>query len=304
MFITNNRPTRYRAGNIAAISFRLFAVIACLGLTGLSPAFGQAEYSDSYIMDSDSSEQVYDAESGEYATAMPENASRPQLVGVGVSEASYDSSIYSTETYTTISSPSSATNVSSYSGGYIYARSEAASIVLDPETSEDGEYTVNSQHTYYYERQDPCGPSSPRMEQSVQPCYQVQAAPNSSRPSFMRASYEPSLAGVPSVARSAAIFNYYTSYTSFRFGIRKIYTGHQLINSSICARNFRYAPFTFSKRCFADNIAGCPVGNITCASYASNYIEITRWKVSYYFGYYCTPAYLNRYSWTFPRCQY
>jgi hypothetical protein len=251
-----------------------------MGFIGLSPALGQAEYSDSYIIDGDSSEQVYDAESGEYATAMTENAARPQLVGVGVSEAAYDSGTYSTETYTTISSPSGTVSVSAYSGGYTYALSEAISITLDPETSEDGDYTVSSQHTYYYERQDPCGPTDPRMEQPMprEPCYQVQTAPDTFRhsfPSFVRASYKPLLSTSLLAARSAALYGYYISYTFARFGVRRIYTGHQLISSNTCARNFRYAPFTFSKVCIADNLAGCPVGNVICASYASNYVEIS-----------------------------
>jgi hypothetical protein len=306
MFITSSRLTQRR---IAAIGFRLFALVMCMGFVGLSSAFGQAEYSDSYIIDSDGSEQVYDAESGEYATAMPENVARPQLIGIGVSEAAYDSGTYSTETYTTISSPSETVSVSAYSGGYAYALSEAVSITLDPETSEDGDYTVNSQHTYYYERQDPCGPTNHRMERPMppEPCYQVQTAPDTFRqssPSFVRASYKPSLAGSLLPAWNTALYGYYVSYTFARFGVRRIYTGHQLISSNNCARNFRYAPFTYSKVCIADNLAGCPVGNIICAGYPSNYIEISRYKVSYYFASYCTPALLNRYSGTFPRCQY
>lgn len=304
MFITSSRLTRRRAGSIGAIGFRLFALVMCMGFVGLSSAFGQAEYSDSYIIDGDDGEQVYDAESGENATAMPENAARPQLIGIGVSEAAYDSGTYSTETYTTISSPSGATSVSAYSGGYTYALSEAVSITLDPETSEDGDYTVNSQHTYYYERQDPCGPTTHQMEQPIEPCYQVQTALETARPSFVRALYKPSLAGSLLPVWNAALYGYNISYTFARFGVRRIYTGHRLSNSNVCARNFRYAPFTFLKVCIADNIAGCPVGNTLCASYASNYIEISRYKISYYFAYYCTPAFLNRYSGTFPRCQY
>jgi hypothetical protein len=120
--------------------------------SNISLTSGQTyEYSDHYTIDTHNGEQGYDAESGETTTAIVENDTTPQLVGLGVSEAAYDSYVYSTETYTTITNPSGVTIVSGSSGGYLYARAEAVSLVLNPDTTEDGDYQISSEHRYYYE---------------------------------------------------------------------------------------------------------------------------------------------------------
>lgn len=68
---------------------------------------------------------------------------------------------YSNSTYTTISGPDGRV-VSGYSEGYLYAVAEAIALDVDPQTSPEGDYAVNSEHTYYRERREPqdgCYPS-------------------------------------------------------------------------------------------------------------------------------------------------
>ncbi len=156
MLSANNKLMQQHKGSIVTSSARLFVMALCLCVLTVVPAFGQAEYSDAYTIDE--SGQAYDPATD--TAYIPDSAPAPQMVGVGISEDSYDSETYSTSTYTTLTSPDGRV-ISGSSGGYIYAGAEAISLELDPQTTVEGDYNVNSEHTYYRERREPepCSPS-------------------------------------------------------------------------------------------------------------------------------------------------
>jgi len=105
--LINGKITQWRKGSVAAISFRLLVLLMCAGFFGALPAFGQAEYSDAYVIDN--SGQYYDPDAE--ATVLEENyGAVAEMVGVGVSEAAYNSNTYSTSTYTTVRTPSGSTS--------------------------------------------------------------------------------------------------------------------------------------------------------------------------------------------------
>lgn len=242
------------------------------------------EYSDHYMIDNHNGEQGYDEESGEATTAVVENDSAPQLVGLGVSEATYDSSVYSTETYTTITSPSGVTTVSGSSGGYVYARAEAVSIALNPDTAEDGDYQVSSEHRYYYELYEPPGACPP---DAICP-FVNNVSSSFQNLMFKNASYQQSF-----VKNAPATSSYYVSYSWWLPSVRRIYSGHKLLyGSNICRRAHRYFPYTSLKVC-PDNASGCPLGFVLCTAWATNYSQCITLKVTWGGGYY---------SCIYPRC--
>lgn len=237
--LINDKITQWRKGSVAAISFRLLVLLMCAGFFGALPAFGQAEYSDAYIIDN--SGQYYDP--GADATVLEENyGAVAEMVGVGVSEAAYNSNTYSTSTYTTVRTPSGSTSVSASSGGYNYARAEAISIQLNPETAEEGDYEVSSQHEYYIQG----GCTNPYME-----CWMVKSSPDQSQTQFARASYSKLLSPNSLIARSA-LAQWYYGWTYYYFSIRTVLTGHQYIPRDLggggCpARN----PYMYGRYCIS-----------------------------------------------------
>lgn len=108
----------------------------------------QYEYTDSYPIEQSQPEPVTDPETGEQITPLPESNSPAQVVGVGVTESSYDSDVYMVDTYTNITTPSgSVISQSPVVTNYTYARAETIAD-LDSETAEEGDYTVQSRHRY------------------------------------------------------------------------------------------------------------------------------------------------------------
>lgn len=287
--------TRRRNGNVAHIGIRLLAILACVGAFGLSSAFGQsAEYSDSYTIDNSGTQTATDPATGESMTATPDNASNPVLVGIGVSEADYDSYTYSTNSHTTLTNPSGTVSVTGYSDGYTYARDETSSLQLDPDNAEEGNYQVSTRHTYYQDRQDP-SPCQPGR---------ICAARDSNSPSevlLANASYVPMRSLSPAHVRSAYL-RYYTSYSFFRFGIHRIFSGGVLrYGEDTCRAVYGMSfPFSYIKAC-ADGGSGCPRAFFICAQQPHYGIQTITFRVDYYFGYYCAPT-TYRYIGTAPYC--
>lgn len=126
-----------------------------------------AEYSDSYTIDN--SGQTYDPSTD--TVYVPDSAPPSQMVGIGVSEDNYTSGATSTSTYTIISSPDGQ-SISGWSQGYTHSVAEAISLTLDPQTAAEGEYTVNSEHTYYLpsyqERIEAFDPNASSPEKMIQ----------------------------------------------------------------------------------------------------------------------------------------
>lgn len=292
----NTMLTRPCKGSVAAIGLRLLVILACVSAFGISSAFGQsAEYSDSYTIDNSGTQTATDPTTGESMTATPDNAGNPALVGVGVSEADYNSYTYSTDSYTTLTSPSGAVSIAGYSDGYTYARDETGLLQLDPDNAEEGNYQVTTRHTYYQDRQDPGGCQPGRI------C----TASNNSSPSgvlFANASYMPMRSLSPVHARSAYL-GYYTSYSFFGFGVHRIFSGGVLrYGDDTCRAVWGISfPYTYIKAC-ADGGSGCPRTYFLCGAQPHYGVQTITFRVDYYFSYYC--AYTTfRYIGTAPYCR-
>ncbi len=277
--IAHTELARQRRHGVVAVSLRLLVLVACVGFFGILPAFGQsAEYSDSYTIDNSGIQMATDPATGQSMSATPDDGGNPTQIGVGVSEADYDSYVYSTDTYTTLTSPSGAVSVSGYSDGYTYAHAETASLQLD-DNAEEGSYQVTSRHTYYQDRRDPGG-CQPGM---------ICTASNSS-PSgdlFANASYMPLRALPPILARSAYL-GYYTSYSFFGFGIHRILSGGVLRYGDNTCRSIygMYFPYTYIKAC-ADGGSGCPLTYFICGAQPHYGVQAITLRIDYYFSYFC-----------------
>lgn len=222
---------------------RLLLAAAFVTLAGVSStASAQSEYSDAWMVDD---ETVY---ADEYSTPQSD------LVGVGVSEADYNSGVYSTSTYTTLTAPNGAT-ISNYSSGYNYARSDAFSLRLSLDASVEGEYNVSSEHTYYQENYGDCSQPrdqqmDPQIQRPAEPCYMSGAG--GLQPLFQRAAF-----AVAGAARAPApqFYYYWVSRSYFAFIVRIKYTGYQFAGEGYAGCNSRNGgPFGYSAFCPLNNI--------------------------------------------------
>jgi hypothetical protein len=230
------------------------------------PVFGQSEYSDAYTVDS--SDNSYDPDTGNFN--MGDNVPPLDLVGVGVSEADYNANVYSTSTTTTITSPSGANTVTNSSSGFTYARSEAFSLQLSPDTVEEGDYTVSSEHTYY---EDSC--YTPR-DQDPMPCGPVASSiPNFSQSPFRYASYKS-----PSVLNASSSFfpTSYTSYSYFGVGVRTFFNGFQYAAPGYGGC---HSPFPFGYRNYCDIRTPCQKATL-CAAGVSQGIQVVSLRVTFF----------------------
>lgn len=260
---------QYEVSSAVTTTVRFLVITVILVLFAASPAFGVSEYSDAWIVEPADPEAVYTEE-----PTAPFN-----LIGVGISEADYDSNVYATSTFTTLTSPSGVT-ISSYSDGYTYARAEAFSLQLNPETAEEGEYAVTSEHTYYLDTYEPCPYSGP--DQPAQPCYQSKALPNMQRPLLKRAAFTS-----PPTPNAPSFLSFFRRITRFFFFISIKYTGYQnpVLGYGGCRGDepFGYAAF-------------CPLNNICqkaykCAPGAAPGIQGVGLLLNAYFFQTCTVKY-------------
>ncbi|HYE13704.1 MAG TPA: hypothetical protein VD968_04595, partial [Pyrinomonadaceae bacterium] len=246
-------------------------------------AFGQAEYSDSYSVDGSG----YSHDPGSDTLVLTEGAPDPVVVGVGVAEDAYDSGTYETSTSTVLTSPDGS-SASSTSDGWYYARAEAA-MGMNVETAVEGEYKVESQHTYYrVQEEQPCYDYS-------MPCYQAKARPDSLFGAmFMPASYTPLRA---SAARPRAYPYYFTiiRFTRFFFFLSTVYTGYQNSGFIGCGGN---TPWAYLLWC-ADT-RNCGFRARICAGFGADFLQGTALRISYYWGNVCITRF--RYIYHPPRC--
>jgi len=240
-----------------APTVRLLAAL-CLCAFAAAPALGQAEYSDAYSIDD--SQEMYDPNTDSvYITG---NAPPPLLVGVGVTEDSYESMTYSTSTYTTISSPDGRT-VSGYSDGYIYAQAEAVALDVDPRTAVEGDYSVNSQHTYYREERDPTGDCYTK----VCPMARNDAAPGAL---FLKAS----------LGRFAPPLYYVIHYTYFIFFIRPVAVAYKWANTNLGCSADPNRPWAYLLAC-PNTPAPCNRPRV-CAGGAGAYVQGFGLRINYW----------------------
>jgi len=258
-------PNPYLAINGRAI----FCIVFFLIFSAVVPAFGQSEYSDAYTVDS--SNNSYDPDTDTYV--MGDNVPPLDLVGVGVSEANYDSSVYSTSTTTTITSPSGVNTVTNSSSGFTYAVSEAFSLPLDPETAEEGDYQISSEHIYY---RNSC--YTPR-DQTPMPCSPEMASRLLKFPlsPFRNASYKlPSIldpAGSIS-PKSAAGFSF------FSVGVRTFFNGYELVGPGYARCSVhRYTPYGY--RNFCDINTPCQKASV-CGTGQASGIQVVSLRVKFF----------------------
>lgn len=253
---------------------RLMLAAAFVTLAGTSTAFAQSEYSDAWMVDD---ETVYTDQA---------NAPQTDIAGVGVSEADYDSGVYSTSTYTTLTGPNGAA-ISGYSSGYTYARADAFSLQVPTDATAEGDYNVSSEHTYYKESYGGCSePTDPRMEQPAEPCYAADAGAVGPQPRFERAAFVSAGAALP---RAPQFFYYWVSRSYFAFFISIKYTGYQFAGEGYAGCNSgNGGPFGYS--------AFCPLNNICqkaakCAPGAAPGIQGIGLLLNAYFFQTCTVKY-------------
>lgn len=206
-----------RRNHITAVCFQLAALVLFCFIA-VPPALGQAEYSDSYAPDNSGYE--YDPESD--SLIVPDGAPDPILVGVGVGEDSYDSPTYMTSTSTTITSPDGRTAYAYSEGGY-YARAEGE-MSVNVETGAEGDYAIDSEHTYYREEQS-CYDT--RLE-----CNAVKASPSPPGALFVRAAY--SLSPLRSRTPAWPYYYYIRRFTRF-FPVRftRVFSGYELVQTGL-----------------------------------------------------------------------
>jgi hypothetical protein len=268
MLSAHNRCTRPRPGVIVRITGRLLAITMCLGIFAVVPAMGQAEYSDAYSIDD--SGQTYDSATD--TVYVPDSAPHPLMVGIGMSEDSYDSVTYSTSTYTTITSPDGR-SVSGYADGYVYARAEAIALELDPQTSPEGDYTVNSEHTYYREQRDPqpCDPSGI--------CYAARHN-TSPHPQFLRASLG---------TFAPQIFFIIRRYTYAVFFARPVAIAYRWANTTAGCEGDPNRPFAYLLHC-PNAPAPCARARV-CASAGGAFVQGFGTRIHYGWGIWCHMRY-------------
>ncbi len=218
---------------------RLLFAAAFVILLGAPSALAQSEYSDAWLVDD---ETVYTDE---------QSTPQADLAGIGVSDASYDSGVYSTSTYTTLTGPGG-TAISDYSSGYNYAYAEAFSlkIALDMPPDQEQEYNVNSQHTYYKENYCGGDPSLYKEQPAPdQPCY-VSEAGDGLGARFQRAAF-----GLPGAAPARRQFYYWVSYSYFAFFLSIKFTGYQFAGAGYAGCNANNGgEFGYSAFCPLNNI--------------------------------------------------
>lgn len=187
----------------------------------------QYEYTDSYTIEEETKpEPVTDSETGEQTNMILENEGPAQLVGVGVTESTYDSNVYMVNTYTTIAVPSGAViSQSPVVSDYTYARAETIAQV-DPETAEEGDYTVQSRHRYKY------------FYDGVEPSAGYETSKRTVRKKNSR-----SLQNAPSLCYGCGRYYYSTSFT---YGFISYYTQTEAFIrdpylDSVCIRAYRGA---------------------------------------------------------------
>lgn len=142
------------------IRFSLLTVLAGLCMFATTAQGQTAVYSDSYLVDN--SGFYYDAEEDAWVFSADEWAA-PNVIGVGVTDADYDS--YSESVETTFTGPSNSLTVTSYD-----TPSARVEISLTPSENDDEfDYTVQTRHRYY---QDPfilaSGPRCGRDKRCIQ----------------------------------------------------------------------------------------------------------------------------------------
>ena len=261
-----NKLAQPRQGGTLRISVHLFAIALLMGFAG-APAFGQAEYSDAYSIDD--SGQAYDAATD--TVYIPDSAPLPQMVGIGVSEDSYDSETYSTSTYTTLTSPDGRV-ISGSSDGYIYARAKAFSLELDPQTTVEGDYTVNSEHTYYREQvePEPCSPSG---------ICTVSKSGNLDRALFTRAAFKP----------SAPPWFFFRRFTFFVFFVRPVAIAYRWANTTVGCAGDPNRPWEYLLHC-PNAPAPCARARV-CAGGAAPFVQGFGLRIHFGFAVVCHMRY-------------
>jgi hypothetical protein len=255
--------------NFIKANYGFILIAISLAFLTTLPVLGQSEYSDAYTVDS--SNNSYNPDTDTFN--MGDNVPPLDLIGVGVSEASYDSNTYSTSTTTTLTTPSGANVVTNFSSGYSYARAEAFSLQLDPDTAEEGDYTVSSEHTYY---QDSC--YTPR-DQTPMPCSPVSKLSKSFEPPFMKVS------NTVSSAFNPILSSYYASYTSYSFfpiSVRTYFNGYQYVGPGYARCGIASGTPPFGYRAYCDIRTPCQNASV-CAAGVSPGIQVVALKIRYFF---------------------
>lgn len=211
---------------------------------------GQAEYTDAYSIEQ--SRPIYtDPQTGEEATPFSEGATSSQIVGVGITESSYESDVFMVDTYTTIAVPSGAIiSQSPVVVGDTYARAETIA-TLDTETAEEGEYTAKSRHRYKHDSGGFLTAGYNTLERLASADSTLsQLAPNS-------------------CGYGCGGFYYTTSFTFFRFRTyRQIETFQRAANFDwrcVQAHGNRF-PFAYYPFCAPSPFNRCRVQGIACGS--------------------------------------
>lgn len=211
----------------------------------------QYEYTDSYPIEQSQPEPVTDPETGEQITPLPESNSPAQVVGVGVTESSYESDVYMVDTYTTITTPSgSVISQSPVVTDYTYARAETIAD-LDSETTEEGDYTVQSRHRYKH------------FSDGVEPVAGYEALKQPVRKKGNR-----SARITPNMCYGCGGYYFTTSFTFIRFGIREQVEafGRDARYDNQCFRAFgEIAPYAYVALCPQNRYDRCRIQGGGCA---------------------------------------
>lgn len=254
-----------RAGEVSAISFRK------LVQTGT-----ESEYTDAYLIQSEQTPAtVMDSETGEQATAFSEGGGAVQTVGAGVIEYSYESDVFEVNTYTTITTPGGVViSQSPTVTGETYVRAETIA-ALDPETAEEGEYTVQSRHRY---KHDGSGASVNFRMAS----YKTLEQPISAENVF--------LLGLAASSCGYGCYGWYytTRYTFFRFGIRQQVEsfGRDARYDNVCFRGHEERfPYAYVPLCPKNPFDFCRAQGIGCAADNRAPYIVVYTNIYYIFGF-------------------
>jgi len=212
----------------------------------------QYEYTDSYPIEQSQPEPVTDPETGEQITPLPESNSPAQVVGVGVTESSYDSDVYMVDTYTTITTPSGAViSQSPIVTDYTYARAETIAD-LDSETAEEGDYTVQSRHRYKH------------FSDGVEPVMGYEIVKQPLRKKGIKSSQV-----APLLCYGCGGYYYSISFSFIRYRIYRQIEGFQRAANfdwrCVQAHGNRY-PFTYYPLCAPSPFNRCRLQGVVCAS--------------------------------------
>ncbi|MGI8642461.1 MAG: hypothetical protein ACR2MG_21235 [Pyrinomonadaceae bacterium] len=220
----------------------------------------QSEFTDSYTIEQNRPEPVTDSETGEQANTISENAAPTQVVGVGVTESSYDSDVYMVDTYTTIATPSGAViSQSPVVTGDTYARAETIA-ELDSETAEEGDYTVQSRHRYKH------------FSDGVEPLAGYETP---EQPVRKKGSHPPQIA--PNLCYGCGGYYYSTNFTfsfiSFYLQTEAFIRDPYL--DSLCIRNFgTYYRYAYYPLCRISPFNRCRNHVILCGTRSTEFVAV------------------------------